>query len=224
MIGDNQRLEWIWKSGLVNVEFSKLMLNIELDTPEFCQLKNWNPQACKRRLMIGFPRAVLLLETQETILLLLKTVTNTLMAEGPPGLDFVEPFIGSHDFNNKAEYEQWCSYLNQPFTEPRVFEEGELTEISGLKLALAEKHLSRLQTSMEYLKRTMYQVSAVMDPATTYDVFVRQTVAEISYDIWNYWSWKLITDACQNVQQQRVKFGASRSDRAKGISVYQYQA
>jgi len=70
----------------------------------------------------------------------------------------------------------------------------------------------------------VFQISAALGAGLEEDGVLRQTVAEISYDIWNYWSWKLILSACKNIIQQRVGFNTAKSSRDREIWFLKTQA
>jgi hypothetical protein len=222
---DNQRLEWVWKSGLLKTDYSKLMFNINRPSPQYCKLVDWQKDSCKWRLAIGFPRATLLLEAQQTILAFLKNTVNDLLNAGLPDIDHREPFIRSvGGFKYNSQEEHWCPYLNQPFTEPRVAREPEMADIARARHLVVADHLYILQTDSNYLLRMIFQISAALGHERERDDILRQTVAEISYDIWNYWSWELISRACRAVLHQQIKFGTRKSNKSKAVWVLRYQA
>lgn len=224
-ICDNQRLEWVWKSGSVKIDFSRLVLNIEPLTPHYWELVDWQARIFKHRLAIGFPRAILLLEAQQTILTLLKNVVNDILISGPPEVEHQEPFLYCKLHKYASEDELWCSYLNQPFTGLRCFDIPHMANTMALTRSIAVAyHLRFLQTKPEYLQRMVFQISAAIGPGREEDYVLRQTVAEISYDIWNYWSWKLIVSACKNIIQQRVGFNTANSPREREIWFLRTQA
>ncbi len=224
-IGDNQRLDWVWTSGSVKTDFSRLVLNIEPCTSQYWELVDWRAGIFKYRLAIGFPRAILLLEAQQTIMAFLKNVVNDILSAGLPEVEHREPFLYCNLLKYSSEDELWCSYLNQPFTGPRCFDIPHMANTMALTRSFAVAyHLRYLQTNPEYLKRMVFQVSAALGPGREEDYVLRQTVAEISYDIWNYWSWKLIVSACKNIIQQLVGFHTANSSQEREIWVLKTQA
>jgi hypothetical protein len=224
-ICDNQRLEWVWKSGSVKTDFSRLVLNIDPFNSHYWELVSWQAGIFKQRLAIGFPRAILLLEAQQTIMTLLKNVVNNILNAGLPEVDHQEPFLHCNLLKYASEDELWCSYLNQPFTGPRCFDIPYMANTMALTRSVAVAyHLRCLQTNPEYLQRMVFQISAALGAGLEEDGVLRQTVAEISYDIWNYWSWKLILSACKNIIQQRVGFNTAKSSRDREIWFLKTQA
>jgi hypothetical protein len=224
-ICDNQRLEWVWKSGSVKTDFSRLVLNIDPFNFQYWELVSWQAGIFKQRLAIGFPRAILLLEAQQTIMTLLKNVVNDILNAGLPEVDHQEPFLHCNLLKYASEDELWCSYLNQPFTGPRCFGIPYIANTMALTRSVAVAyHLRCLQTNPEYLQRMVFQISAALGAGLEEDGVLRQTVAEISYDIWNYWSWKLILSACKNIIQQRVGFNTAKSSRDREIWFLKTQA
>jgi hypothetical protein len=222
---DNQRLEWVWRSGSVKTDFSRLVLNIQPFAPQYWELVSWQAGIFKLRLAIGFPRAILLLEAQQTFMTLLKNVVNAILNAGLPELEHQEPFLYCNLLKYASEDELWCSYLNQPFTGPRCFDIPYMASTMALtRSILVAYHLRCIQTNPEYLQRMIFQITAALGPGREEDDVLRQTVAEISYDIWNYWSWKLIVSACKNIIQQRVGFDTANSPREKEIWLLRTQA
>jgi hypothetical protein len=222
---DNQRLEWVWKSGLVNTDFSKLMFNINRPSPQYCNLVDWQKDSCKWRPMIGFPRAILLLEAQQTMLAFLKNTVNDLLNAGLPDIDHREQFIRSvAGFKYNSQGEHWCPYLNQPFTEPQVAREPEMADIARIRHLHAADHLYMLQMDSNYLLRMIFQISAALGHERERDNILRQTVAEISYDIWSCWSWELISRACRTLLHQQIKCGTRKSNKSKAVWALRYQA
>jgi hypothetical protein len=173
----------------VKTDFSRFVLNIEPFTPHYWELVNWQAGIFKHRLAIGFPRAILLLEAQQTIMTLLKNVVNDILSAGLPEIEHQEPFLYCNVLKYASEDELWCSYLNQPFTGPRCFDIPHMANTMALTRSNAVAyHLRCLQTNPKYLRGMVFQISAALGPGREEDYVLRQTVAEISYDIWNYWS------------------------------------
>lgn len=161
----------------------------------------------------------------QRIMTLLKNVVNDILNAGLPEVEHEEPFLYCNLLKYASEDELWCSYLNQPFTEPRCFDILYMANTMALTRSIAVAyHLRCLQTNPSYLQRMVFQISAALRPGREEDDVLRQTVAEISCDIWNYWSWKLIVSACKDIIQQRVGFDTAKSSRDREIWFLRAQA
>lgn len=148
---------------------------------------------------------------------LLKSVVKQALTDriSQPGI--AEAYL----FSPKLEI-AWCEYLYQPFSGPRLFDVHDLSAVALARLALVGDHLHRLQTDTAYLQRTMSQVEAGLGSNKPRNFILPQVVAEICYDIWNYWSWKCISDTCEKVRLLRFTHGG-KTPSVLSLSI-QYQA
>ncbi|KAE9378903.1 hypothetical protein N431DRAFT_326394 [Stipitochalara longipes BDJ] len=226
LLSDNQRLEWVWKMGLIKTNFSKVMMCIVADSSNCYSVYSWHADSCKRGQLIGFPRAVLLLKAQRTIIALLKNVIQTLLMEDElPGVKYTYPLHGCYELKyTSSDKELWCTYFNQPLTKPRVFADYTVLHMVITRLHLVADHLQCLQVHWRYLHQMILQNAAAMGPAAeNVEHVIKETVAALSYDIWNYWSWRLIYVSCQNIHRYRAELEASNSSM-KEFALLKYEA
>lgn len=141
---DNQRLEWAWWGGLFIVEYSPLCM--KMAGSAFGTLVSWTNEAARNRDIIGFPRAKLVLESQDVLLQFLCKIVNLLAVNDKQLFaigKFHEPCL------SRTGDKAWSTYSTQPFSQSPLFDSNEILEKAQIQLNKA-KNTSRCSKPKEH--------------------------------------------------------------------------
>lgn len=156
---------------------------------------------------------------------LLKNVAQALIGEAFTEVKNLLPLLedvwGFEPKYASSDRELCCPYLNEPFTEPRVFRDSCMHAIAlrvRMRCDLVADHLHILQTLWGNLHQTILETAAAMGTNNVDDV-IGETVSALSYDIWNYWSWRSIFFKCERIKFQgtALRNSSTQSKEAAGI-------
>lgn len=205
---DNKQIKLGWEYGALDSPYCSG--SIIMHGPQFGNIIEWDKEAAHRWDSIGYPRAALILEAQETIMKLLRGVVDLLLE----GIDVSMPGaaekwnqVTAAGFKQTSSLEFWSPFINQPFSAPPLFNIVNLVSIAQAKKEAAEDHLWLLQTQPSYMRRAIRDLGS----ATVYEGVKRQTAfGMIAMDLVHalavYGDWQNILEECDNVQHQYNRF------------------
>ncbi|KAF4636653.1 hypothetical protein G7Y89_g1432 [Cudoniella acicularis] len=202
---DSKKLDWCWNAGLADIDGSRLCMIMH--GPRYGELVEWEERAAHAREMIGFPRARLVLEAQENLYKFLRRVIEQLVEgikqEISPQNTFQD---GQLEFKRSGRIDLWSTYINQPYSRPPVFSIETIHSKALARFNMISDHIWLLQTDPGYLRRVIRVAAEGYPPDHPIEDTHKYTASEIHYDIWTYWSWAFIVEACQNVKEMQHKF------------------
>ncbi|CAG8950578.1 hypothetical protein HYFRA_00002787 [Hymenoscyphus fraxineus] len=203
-IHDNQKLNWGWKLGFLDIDASNLCMLMH--GPRYGELVEWDARAAHAEEIIGFPRARMVLEAQEILLKFLRKVVEQLVEGIKPDSDQPSLPLFRVELKRSGRIDLWSTYVNQPFSPPPFFDINDMMEKAIARKNMVGDHLWLIQTDPAYLRRVI-QIAAEGYPEGHPTEEVHDfAVAEIYYNVWCYWSWATIVEACVNVRTMQLKF------------------
>ncbi|KAK5123148.1 hypothetical protein LTR85_003346 [Meristemomyces frigidus] len=114
-------------------------------------LVSWTASECHRWDIVGYPRAVLVLEAQSVLMGFLRKMVDIIVPQEPSGGSSGWRALTAAGFKASGEVEHWSSFSNQAFSAPPVFDPETALRRARAQLAAAEDHLTSLQTDPAYL-------------------------------------------------------------------------
>ncbi|TVY73172.1 hypothetical protein LSUE1_G005903 [Lachnellula suecica] len=199
---DNLKTEYPWYYRMVTIEFSSL--GMVMSGPDYGSLVDWDSDAAHRGDILGYPRAKLLLEAQETLLAFLKKMVQQLVVGLKPSSD-LQPFKLGYNIIGRTE--EWSTFTNQPFSPPPVFDIDSMITKAEDRLSMNETHLWLLQTDPDYLRHAIKTIVHGLPEDHPQKKKNNIVSLQIPIAIWHYWYWKYIVQACKNVKTTQTEFG-----------------
>lgn len=202
---DNQKLTWGWRLGHFDIDASNLCM--VMYGPRYGEMVEWESRAAHAEEIVGFPRARVVLEAQETLLKFLRRMVEQLVdgiKDPDPAQASLPPFIV--ELRRKGRLDQWSSYTNQPFSSPPFFDINDMLGKAVARKNMIGDHLWLLQTDPAYLRQAIHTAAEIYPQGHPPQDIHGTTVGEIHLSIWSYWSWVTIAEACGNVRAMQVKF------------------
>lgn len=124
--------------------------------PRYGELVDWQAGPAHRADILGFPRALLVLEAQAYLMgILRKIVDKTLESAdlSKPATSEKWKSVINLGFKQSGMVEFWSPYTNQAYSAPPVFDIDKLLSIVQTRLDAANDHLWFLQTEPAYMRR-----------------------------------------------------------------------
>ncbi|KAK4543627.1 hypothetical protein LTR36_005272 [Oleoguttula mirabilis] len=123
---------------------------------KYGELIMWDRAQCHRWNCIGYPRAVLVLEAQSTLLGFLRRVVD-IIAPQDAGIEGSTEWstLAAAGFKSSGEVEYWSTFSNQAFSAPPTFDPEAALKSARAQLAAAEDHLRFLQTDAVYIQNLL---------------------------------------------------------------------
>ena len=205
---DNKQIKLGWEYGALDSPYCSG--SIIMHGPHYGEITEWDKAAAHRWASIGYPRAGLILEAQESIMRLLRGVVDLLLEDiniSLPGAAEKWNQATAIGFKQTNSLEFWSPFINQPFSAPPLFKIANLVSIAKAKKEAAEDHLWLLQTQPSYMRRAIRDLGS----ATVYEGANRQsmfcTIAiELVDELNAFGVWRNILEECENVQHQDNRF------------------
>jgi hypothetical protein len=197
---DSHQFKQAWARGRFDLEYCGKYC-VVMHGVNYGKLVPWNKDAAERWDIIGYPRALLIIEAQALMFSRLRAIVNLILQ----GVD--HDTLGASDkwqemvragFKQSNNIELWSDYVNQPFSAPK-FDVEHYCSVAEARMQAAQDHLWLLQTDPSYFRRFV-KASAVGEVYRTawrhvliaYDV----VVAVEDYMIWRalHAEWSCIRD------------------------------
>ncbi|TVY16872.1 hypothetical protein LARI1_G006322 [Lachnellula arida] len=202
---DNQKLEWSWNGGMLDIDASNLCMIMH--GPRYGELVSWDMKSAHSSEIVGFPRAKLILDAQETLYSFLRKAME-LLCEGMNQENAGEtaPQPNQLEFKRSGRIDLWSTYINQPFSAPPAFNIEELHSKALARFQQVGDHLWLLQTDPAYLRQVIRVAAEGFLVGHPIDEVHKWAVRDIYTDIWSYWSWSWIVEAIENVRVMQTRF------------------
>ncbi|TVY81625.1 hypothetical protein LSUE1_G004822 [Lachnellula suecica] len=209
---DNFLLVKPWQIGALKTVYNSNCVMIY--GKHYGRLTRWNEKDSHAWRIIGFPRAILVLEAQEKLLSFLRGVVETLVS-GPSGNEAIgtsDAFtkslaIGlrlSNETSGAAEFAS--TYLNQPYCPPPIWDVNSLMSIAQSRMNLHSDHLWLLQTDPAYIRRYVNIILAgEWDEILTKRQKDDFSASQIYRDAVTFWSWVGIVEEVKLLQKLHSK-------------------
>jgi hypothetical protein len=153
---DNYLLDKQWKIGSLGTVYNRNC--IVMHGPKFGNLTPWQSRSAHTWDIIGYPRAILVLEAQLKLSEVLKAIVEKLLVGHESGNDacsFSQALqLGMRKSTDNSSCVEFASvFTNQPFSAPPAFDIQSLLAISEAQVNLHADHLWLLQTDPLSLRR-----------------------------------------------------------------------
>ncbi|PVH73888.1 hypothetical protein DL98DRAFT_42131 [Cadophora sp. DSE1049] len=205
---DNFLLNSQWWQGAFDLTYNKGCLI--MNGSKYGSWTPWEKQAAHNWSIVGYPKAILILETQQKLLGFLRRVVEQLVE----GLSRQDTSPQSNHFfeileqgpkrlrvGNVQSTQFESPYLNQPFSTPPLFDIDNLLSIAKTRLDMHGDHLWLLQTEPSFMKRYSEAVLAggLGENLTKHNKHV-YTSNHIMQDATWFWSWEWIVEQIQQLK------------------------
>ncbi|KAG4438579.1 hypothetical protein IFR05_005954 [Cadophora sp. M221] len=211
---DNFLLNGQWWQGAFDLTYNRgcvVMHGVNYGTWtqwETVNAHNWS--------IIGFPKAMLILETQQKLLGFLKEVVGKLVEglsredSSPQSNNFIEALEQGPKrlrVGNVQSTQFESPYLNQPFSAPPIFDIEALLSIAQTRLDMHGDHLWLLQTDPSFMRRYSEAVLAggLSENLTKHNKPVYVTNHILQDETW-FWSWEWIVEQLQILKKVQIRF------------------
>lgn len=201
---DDRQVTAGWEYGAFDVEYCGHC--VIMQGPRYGELTPWERTAAHRWDIVGFPKAQLILQAQESTMSFLRGVVEQLLE----GIDVEQPGASekwrqmtSTGFKRTSDVEFWSPYVNQAFSTPPIFEVHSVVSIARGRKEAAEDHLWLLQTDSSYMRHAIRDIGAgaAVEGAQREDAY-SIIAAELDHDATMYTQWQWTLEECENVQTQ----------------------
>ncbi|KAL2826764.1 hypothetical protein BJY01DRAFT_143263 [Aspergillus pseudoustus] len=225
---DSAQLTLSWATGHFDIDFSDKC--VVMHGPRYGTLVRWEKEAAHRADLLGFPRAILVLEAQAYLMDVLGSIVEHIL-DGvdrtlPPRNQKWKQLIANAAFRETGVVESWSRYTHQPFSPPPDLNSDYLLSLARTRREATGDHLRYLQCDIPYLRRYMkilfsteiFKKSSDSQKAV---LLASRIHSEIGSHQW--WSW--IEAECKHVDAMRRMYSDSicrgsplpqRYDRALG--------
>lgn len=175
--------------------------------PRYGELVDWQAGPAHRADILGFPRALLVLEAQAYLMgILRKIVDKTLESAdlSKPATSEKWKSVINLGFKQSGMVEFWSPYTNQAYSAPPVFDIDKLLSIVQTRLDAANDHLWFLQTEPAYMRRyirILFQGELFKHASP--DEAAWLLVQELFQDLGACWWWRWIKVEASYVKDRR---------------------
>ena len=205
---DNKQMTLGWESGAFDLDHCESC--VIMHGAEYGCTVAWDKAAAHRWDIVGYPRAILILEAQEYIMQLLRRIVDELLE----GIDISKAGSSakwiqttSLGFKQTDKIEFWSPYLNRPFSAPPLFDIANLVSLTRAKKEAAEDHLWLLQTDPSYMRHVIkdFKAGSWYEDAGS-EAAYRMLSTEIFYEFEICIFWQEVLEESENVQTQYCRF------------------
>ncbi|KAF8857347.1 hypothetical protein BDZ45DRAFT_433290 [Acephala macrosclerotiorum] len=122
---------------------------------DYGKLAPWQERSAHALDVIGFPRAILVLEVQMRLSEILKAIAERLVEGGKEVITFSQALeLSLKKLTDKSNCVEFASvFINQAFSAPPTFDIQSMMDIAQAKVNLHADHLWLLQTDPLFLRR-----------------------------------------------------------------------
>ncbi|ORX99972.1 hypothetical protein BCR34DRAFT_576209 [Clohesyomyces aquaticus] len=197
-----------WTMGWLNVDFSSKC--IVMHGPQYGSVIAWDGPSHHRGDILGYPRAILILEAQSLLLTFLRNVTDKLLQgideSQPPQTQKWSNFLMT-GFRRTGEIESWAPYPNQAFSPPPNLNFDYLISLAQTRLDSMNDHLVGLQNDPKYFR---YYIKSLLG-SSLFKVIKKDEAAGclvrlIFHEIQSYHWWKFVEIEFQHAQKTHIRF------------------
>jgi hypothetical protein len=144
-----------WALGWFDLEYCGKYC-VVMHGVDYGKLVPWNKEAAERWDIVGYPRALLVIEAQALMFSRLRAIVDLILE----GVD--RNTMGASDkwqemvragFKQSSNIELWSDYANQPFSAPPKFDVDHYCSIAKARMQAVHDHLWLLQTDASYFRR-----------------------------------------------------------------------
>ncbi|KAH9214323.1 hypothetical protein DL95DRAFT_503717, partial [Leptodontidium sp. 2 PMI_412] len=203
---DNSLLDKQWFLGAFTTTYNSGCLSFSGE--DYGRWTVWDTQAAHGGSVVGFPRGILILESQQSLMRFLRGVVENLLC----GMIREDSTLQSNHFNKAmsqgfaarsepAAHQIDSIYLNQPFSAPPLFDVHELSAVAKLQVAMHGDHLYILQTDPRYMRRYAAQILKGERDANLLQKHKNSSTAlELMRAAARFWSWESILEETQKIE------------------------
>ncbi|KAL5321494.1 hypothetical protein ACEPPN_009453 [Leptodophora sp. 'Broadleaf-Isolate-01'] len=203
---DNSLLDKQWFLGAFTTTYNSGCLSFSGE--DYGRWTVWDTQAAHGGSVVGFPRGILILESQQSLMQFLRGVVEKLLC----GMIREDSTLQSDHFNKAmsqgfaarsepAAHQIDSIYLNQPFSAPPLFDVHKLSAVAKLQVAMHGDHLYILQTDPQYMRRYAAQIlKGERDANLLQKHKNRSTALELMRAAARFWSWESILEETQKIE------------------------
>ncbi|KAL2809104.1 hypothetical protein BJX63DRAFT_372354 [Aspergillus granulosus] len=225
---DSRQLTFSWAGGYFDVDFSDKC--VVMHGARYGTITRWEKGAAHRADMLGFPRAILVLEAQAYLMEVLCSIVEHIL-DGvdnslPPRVQKWKDLIAKAAFRDTGVVESWSPYTHQSFSPPPELDSGYLVSLARTRRDATADHLRYLQCDIPYLRRYIKILfsTEIFKKASDFQkgvLLARRIHSELCSHQW--WAW--IEIECKHVDTMRRAYSDSicrgsplprRYDRALG--------
>ena len=205
---DSRQLTVSWACGHFDVEYSRK--HAVMYGPRYGELVDWQAGPAHRADILGFPRALLVLEAQAYLTGILRKIVDKILES----VDLSKPVTSEKwksvinlGFKQSGTVESWSPYTNQAYSAPPVFDIDKLLAIIQTRLDAASDHIWFLQTEPAYMRRYIKilfqgEFFKLVDP----DEVGLLLVKELFQDLKTCWWWQWVKIEAKYVKHRRDCF------------------
>ncbi|TVY39094.1 hypothetical protein LOCC1_G005276 [Lachnellula occidentalis] len=206
---DNLCLAFPWNNH--KLALAECSLWMVMYGPHYGTLVPWDHAAIHREELLGFPRAVLLLEAQRILYGVLRNFLIEFVQSSEPGgsskADEAEPF--HLKLKSFGRTDLWSIHTNQPYSAPPTFDIDAMISKARARLDLSSDHLWLLQTDAQYLRREIRLMMNGLPKQLSLHQRYNELGVVLPINVWNFWCWEFIVKACENVKLMQERFAAN---------------
>ncbi|KAF4502370.1 ycfA domain containing protein [Fusarium agapanthi] len=206
---DSNQLKVSWAAGYFDVDFSAKCVVMHGD--RYGSLVDWEAKAAHRADILGYPRAMLVLEAQAHLLQVLCNIVDKIL-EGvdplqPPRAKKWHDLVSHEAFRETGAIEFWSPYTNQAFSRPPMFICDYLLTLAKSRLDETGDHLWYMQCDSDYMRRhvKIWFATEVFKKAPEQQRAMMLT-QRIVLEIESHFFWRWIEMECSNVEAVRRQF------------------
>ncbi|KAJ3497994.1 hypothetical protein NLG97_g1472 [Lecanicillium saksenae] len=152
---DSHQLEFCWKAYWLDVDYARKGVIMHGDN--YGSVVDWEKKAAHRGDILGFPRAILVLESQATVMEILDNVVTKILdgvsPTQPPRTEKWNTMVNNHGFKAQEATERWSPYTHPAFSAPPKFDLEHLLSLARSRREETGDHLCQLQCNEVYMRR-----------------------------------------------------------------------
>ena len=203
---DSHQLMKGWILGYFDLEYCGKYCVVMHGT-NYGKLVHWNKEPAERWDIVGYPRALLIIEAQALMFSRLRAIVD-LILEGvdrdiASASDKWQEMVRA-GFKQSNNIELWSDYVNQPFSAPPKFDVDHYCSIAKARMQVAQDHLWLLQTDPAYFRRFV-KVLAVGEVYRTPWRYVL-IAKDIPLAVEDYMTWRGLFDEWSHVRDHYRRF------------------
>lgn len=203
---DSHQLRQAWALGYFDLEYCGNYC-VVMHGINHGKLVPWDKKAAESSDIVGYPRALLIIEAQALMFSRLRAIVD-LILEGvdrnaTSASDKWQEMVRA-GFRQSNNIELWSDYVNQPFSAPPKFDVDYFCSIAEARMQAAQDHLWLLQTDPSYFRRfvRVLAVGEVYRTAWRYVLIAK----DIHLAVEDYLVWRGLFDEWSSVRDHYRRF------------------
>ncbi|KAH0291150.1 hypothetical protein M436DRAFT_56638 [Aureobasidium namibiae CBS 147.97] len=203
---DSHQFRQAWALGYFDLEYCGKYC-VVMHGVDYGKLVPWSKKAAESSDIVGYPRALLIIEAQALMFSRLRAIVD-LILEGvdrntASASDKWQEMVRA-GFKQSNNIELWSDYVNQPFSAPPEFDVDYYCSIAEARMQAAHDHLWLLQTDLSYFRRFV-RVLAVGEVYRTPWRYVL-IAKDIHLAVEDYLVWRGLFDEWSSVRNHYRRF------------------